>query len=148
MVTVAPPATTTFVSKSELMKQLKTVLLINAISSAAAGLLLILLATPLAVLFGVADTVFFTGTGIFLLLFASFVGYVATRPQLSAGLVKLVTLLDLSWVLGSIVLVIEYANLLTLIGSILIIAVAAWVGLMALLQYKGLSIFRQQKAAF
>lgn len=148
MVRVAPPATTTFVSKSELMKQLKTVLLINAISSAAAGLLLILLATPLAVLFGIADTLFFTGTGIFLLVFSSFVGYVATRPQLSAGLVKLITLLDLSWVLGSIVLVIEYRSMLTLIGSILIITVAAWVGLMALLQYKGLSIFRQQKAAF
>lgn len=130
------------------MKQLKTVLLINAISSAAAGLLLIILATPLTVLFGVADTMLFTGTGIFLLLFASFVGYVATRRQLSAGLVKLVTLLDLSWVLGSIVLVIEYSQLMTLTGSILIIAIAAWVGLMALLQDKGLSIFRQQKAAF
>jgi hypothetical protein len=148
MVTVAPSAAATFVSKSELMKQLKTVLLINAISSAAAGLLLVIFATSLAVLFGVAAPIIFTGTGIFLILFAGFVWYVATRPQLSAGLVKLVTILDLSWVLGSIVLVIEYRELLTVIGSTLIVAVAAWVALMALLQYRGLGIFRQQKTAF
>ncbi|MGO4291296.1 hypothetical protein [Chitinophaga sp. RAB17] len=129
------------------MKQLKTTLLINAISSAAAGLLLIILASPFATLFGVATPTPFTGTGIFLLVFAGFVAYTATRPQLQAVLVKLVTWMDLSWVLASVVFVIESGSLITLTGSIIIMAIAAWVALMALLQYKGIKMFRETNHA-
>ena len=52
------------------MIPLKTALTINAASSGATGLGLIILASPVAGLFGVSETTPFIGVGIFLILFA------------------------------------------------------------------------------
>ena len=53
------------------MIPLKTTLIINAASSGATGLGLIILASPVAELFGVSENTPFIGVGIFLILFAS-----------------------------------------------------------------------------
>ncbi|MBO9731278.1 MAG: hypothetical protein J7623_21750 [Chitinophaga sp.] len=128
------------------MKQLKTVLLVNALSSAAAGLLFLVLAAPFASLFGITNVLLFEATGVFLLLFAGFVMYAATRSPITAGMTKLVTLLDISWVLASMVVVIEFGHVITMVGSLIILAIAAWVALMALLQYRGLLEMNQRNA--
>ncbi|WP_127126120.1 hypothetical protein [Pseudoflavitalea rhizosphaerae] len=119
------------------MSPLKTTLLVNAISSGATGLLLALFPGMAAGIFGISDTVYFVEVGIFLVLFAAFVVFVATRKPVSLRAVMLVTTLDLLWVLVSIVAVFLLAGTISTIGSILIIAVAAWVALMAFLQFKG-----------
>lgn len=119
------------------MSPLKTTLLVNAISSGATGLILALFPGMAAGIFGVSDTVYFAEVGIFLVLFAAFVMFVATRKPVSLRAVMLVTTLDLLWVLVSIVAVFLLAGTISTIGSILIIAVAAWVALMAFLQFKG-----------
>lgn len=119
------------------MLPLKTTLLVNAISSGATGLLLALFPGMAAGSFGVTETVYFVEVGVFLVLFAAFVLYVATRKPISARSVMLVTTLDLLWVLGSMVAVFMLAGIVTTIGIVLIVAVAAWVALMAFLQFKG-----------
>lgn len=119
------------------MKSLKKVLLLNAISSGITGLLLIVAAAPFAKLFDIGTTLPFTGTGIFLLLFAAYVLLVALRQPLNLAAVKIITSLDVLWVLASLVVVVEYHAAISMPGSLIIVAVAAWVGLMALLQYRG-----------
>lgn len=119
------------------MLPLRTTLLVNAISSGATGLLLALFPSLAAGIFGVSDTVYFVEVGIFLVLFAAYVLFVATRNPIKLRSVMIVTTLDLLWVLGSIVVVFLLAGIVTTIGIVLIIAVAAWVALMALLQFKG-----------
>lgn len=128
------------------MKQLKTVLIVNALSSAAAGLLFLVLATPFASLFGISNVLLFEATGIFLVLFAGLVLYTATRSPITTRMTTLVTILDASWVLASVVVVIEFGGVITLLGSLIILAIAAWVALMALLQYKGLHEMNQRNA--
>lgn len=119
------------------MLPLRTTLLVNAISSGATGLLLALFPNIVAGIFGVSDTVYFIETGVFLVLFAAFVMYVGTRKSIKIKSVMLVTTLDLLWVAASIVSVFLLSGIVSTIGIVLIIAVAAWVGLMALLQFKG-----------
>jgi hypothetical protein len=119
------------------MLPLKTTLLVNAISSGATGLLLAFFPGMAAGIFGVSETVYFVEAGVFLILFAAFVLYVATRKPVSQRSVMLVTALDLLWVLGSMVAVFLLAGIVSTIGIVLIVAVAAWVALMAFLQFKG-----------
>ena len=119
------------------MSPLRTTLLVNAISSGATGILLSLFPGIAAGIFGVSDTVYFVEAGVFLVLFAAFVLYVATRKPISLRSVMLVTSLDLLWVLASIVVAFLLAGTISTIGIVLIIAIAAWVALMALLQFKG-----------
>lgn len=109
----------------------------NSISSGATGILLTLFPGLVASLFGVSESVYFFEAGVFLVLFAAFVMYVATRNPIRLKLVMMVTTLDLIWVLGSIVAAFMLAGIVTTIGIVLIIAVAAWVAMMALLQFKG-----------
>ena len=111
--------------------------MVNAISSGATGLLLALFPGIAAGIFGVSDSVYFLEVGIFLILFAAFVLYVATRKPINLRSVMLVTSLDVLWVLASIVAVFLLAGTISTPGIVLIIAVAAWVALMALLQFKG-----------
>jgi hypothetical protein len=117
------------------MKSLKNILLLNASSSGITGLLLLILARPAAALFDVAPVAPFVGTGIFLLLFAAFAAGVAWKQPLNLAAVKIITALDILWVLASLAVLMEAAVSLT--GNMIIGAVAAWVGLMALLQYRG-----------
>jgi hypothetical protein len=119
------------------MLPLKTTLLVNAISSGATGLLLALFPGMAAGIFGVSETVYFIEAGVFLILFAAFVLYVATRKPVSQRSVMMVTALDLLWVLASMVAVFLLAGVVSTIGIVLIVAVAAWVALMAFLQFKG-----------
>lgn len=119
------------------MLPLRTTLLVNAISSGATGSLLAFFPGMVADIFGVTEKTYFLEVGIFLVLFAAFVIFVATRKPIKIRSVMLVTTLDLLWVLGSMVAVFMLAGIVSTIGIVLIIAVAAWVSMMALLQFKG-----------
>ncbi len=119
------------------MKSLRNILLLNALSSGATGLLLLMAARPIAALFDMQITLPFIGAGIFLLLFATFVLLVALKQPLNLAAVKIVTALDIIWVIASLILVVEIHAFISLPGRVIILAVAAWVALMALLQYKG-----------
>lgn len=119
------------------MSPLKTTLLVNAISSGFTGILLAAMPGMAAGIFGVNNTAPFLEAGIFLILFAAFVLFVATRNPIIIKSVMIVTTLDVLWVIGSIIAALLLAGTISTIGIVLIIAVAGWVALMALLQFKG-----------
>ncbi|RYU94624.1 hypothetical protein [Emticicia agri] len=120
------------------MTTLKNVLLINALSSGATGLLLIEFPSFTAQLFGVSQTMPFMATGIFLVAFALLVYYASRQKITNKTLVRWIIALDIMWVADSLIVVGGQLFGLTLIGYALTSAVALWVALMAFLQIKGL----------
>jgi len=119
------------------MKTLKNVLFINALSSGATGLALVVAPGFVGNLFEVSQTLPFVAVGVFLSLFGSMVYWVSRRNPINEGAVRLIIILDSTWVAGSICIVLFQLFDLSNLGYMVIGAVAAWVGLMAWLQYNG-----------
>jgi hypothetical protein len=120
------------------MMYLKNILLLNAVSSGATGIGLIVFARFIADIFGVQQLSPFYGTGIFLVVFAAFVGYESLQKPIRTGRVQLISMLDNLWVLASMSIVLLGLFNLTLIGYGLITGVAFWVAAMAYLQVRGI----------
>lgn len=120
------------------MLPLKTTLFVNGISSAAAGLGLVVLSGEIAALFNVSQPVIITAIGWFLLAFGLFVTLTGAAKNTSVPLVRLITFLDISWVVASIITI--FIAPLSVIGTIATLAVAGWVGMMAILQSKGMKV--------
>jgi hypothetical protein len=122
------------------MIQLTTTMQINAITSGATGLGLIAAASPIAGLFGVTQTVPFIAAGIFLVLFAVYVFAVSKGKPINTGGVRFVIIMDILWVVASMIALIALFPLISGIGSFAIGAVAAWVAGMVYLQSAGLKV--------
>lgn len=120
------------------MLSLKNTLLLNALTSGMTGILLICFAQPAAELFAQVQSAPFVGVGVFLLVFALYVFRVSRRTPVRSNEARVVTVLDLSWVVASVVLLLWMNDQFSIIGNVLIAAVAGWVGLMAVLQWRGL----------
>jgi len=116
--------------------KLKTVLLINALSSGATGILLTFIPQFFTDVFNVRITSPFLGTGIFLILFSSFVLVSALSKPIKKSWVKAIIIMDSSWVIASIICVAALYSSISNWGSFLIFGVALWVGLMAYFQKK------------
>jgi hypothetical protein len=119
------------------MITLKNVLLINGISSGVTGVGLVVFAPSVATITGLDNSLVWYSVGIFLVAFALFVLSTAMRPSPTYGKVRMITALDASWVIGSLIVITSPIEF-TMIGRIAIIMVALWVALMAFLQYRGL----------
>ena len=117
---------------------LRNVLFLNGISSGATGALLAVFAGTFASWFGVTTPIPFIEVGLFLVAFAALVIVAALRQPLATGLVRLIILLDVAWVLVSILVVVLQPFPFSLVGNLLIMGVAAWVAAMAGLQRRGL----------
>ncbi|WP_041257821.1 hypothetical protein [Fibrella aestuarina] len=116
------------------MKSLQTVLFVNALSSGATGLLLAFAAPSLAPLFGTLSPAILREVGLFLLLFAGYVGYVGYQTPSQLRAVQLVIWLDRLWVIASGIVLLLPNTGLSGLGKLIILAVAIWVALMAYLQ--------------
>jgi len=119
------------------MMSLKNVLLVNGVSSGATGILLVALSRLFANLFQVSSSSVFVAVGIFLIIFAGFVLVVAIGSSNPAQ-VRLIIALDILWTVMSFLLVAIDRQEISLIGNVLIMAVALWVAAMTFLQTKGL----------
>lgn len=117
---------------------LKNVLLINAVSSGITGILLVLIPDIFAKLFETNKTVPFVEVGIFLIIFSLFVLLTAFKNPIQKNWTKLIIGLDIAWVVASIVATVLLFSLISTVGSVIILAIAAWVGLMAYLEHKTL----------
>lgn len=120
------------------MITLKNVLLLNAVSSGVTGLILAALSGTVASLFEVTQALPFLSVGLFLVFFAVLVFYAATRQVVNSPLVWSIVLLDSLWVVSSLLIVSLQLFVISFLGYLLISGVAAWVALMAFLQYSGL----------
>ena len=113
-------------------------MLINALSSGATGLLLMSFPGYTAQLFGVPAKMPFVVVGIFLLLFALFVFAQSRSNPMNKRWIKVIIAIDVLWVIESLVIVFPGLFTFSNMGNLLIVAVALWVTLMAVLQGKGL----------
>lgn len=126
------------------MTTLKNVLLVNAVSSGATGVGLIIIPDVIANLFEVSKISPFVGVGVFLMAFAAAVYLVSRRTPSNENAVRLIIFLDSIWVAGSIGIIMFQLPVLSKVGYLIVGAVAAWVGLMAYLQYQGVKQTRFQ----
>lgn len=127
------------------MNMLKNVLQLNALSSGAAGLLLVSFSGYISGLFGASVQWPFVAAGLFLVAFAAFVWAQGRKAVPPKGWIKFIIVLDIIWVADSLIIVLPQLFGLTFIGYLLISGVAAWVALMAFLQTKGLRQYRTAK---
>jgi hypothetical protein len=119
------------------MKELKKYLIINSIFSLFTGTVMVYFSNELLAFFNVNNNEYlFEGIGLNLIVFAFFVWYVLTKKLQNVMLIKLISFLDVLWVLGSLIIVFFQLFELSLNGYILIAIVAIWIGFLAYKQMK------------
>lgn len=125
------------------MISLKNVLLINGVSSGATGAALVVLGNFVASIFGVSQPQTFWAVGIFLVVFAILVITEGLKTAANPKRVQLIIALDISWVVVSFLVVILQLFNISVMGNVMIAAVALWVMAMAWLQIQGLKISKR-----
>ena len=118
------------------MKELKKYLTINSLFSTISGLTMILFTSFLNKVFNIDNAYIFPIIGINLLGFAAYVWYVSSRQLTNKLLVKVITILDTLWVVGSVIIVSLGFFDLTKEGNIIICIVAVWIAFLAYKQFK------------
>ncbi|MGJ5207195.1 hypothetical protein [Bradyrhizobium sp. HKCCYLR20261] len=116
---------------------LRRALIADAVFSGVAGLALTFDASPLAALMQLPEALL-RETGLFLIVYAGFVGWLGTRATVAKPLVMLVIAGNAAWTVGSIALL--FSGLVTpnVLGEIFIAAQAVGTGVFAEMQYMGL----------
>ncbi|WP_316162755.1 hypothetical protein [Bradyrhizobium sp. SZCCHNRI20481] len=116
---------------------LRRALLADAAFSGIAGLALTFGASPLAALLQLPDALL-RETGLFLIVYAAFVGWLGARPMAPRPLILLVIAGNAAWTVGSIALL--FSGLVTpnVPGEIFVAAQAVGTGVFAELQSIGL----------
>lgn len=103
------------------------------------GLLIALNSKLVASIFKVSNTGPIIGVGIFLVIFSLFVLFTAFMHLQDKAWTKFIIGIDITWVLLSVIATALLYSSISMVGSTIILAVAAWVGLMAYLQTKTLN---------
>ena len=117
----------------------KLVYLVDALGSAALGLVLIAFAGPLAGLFGSAlPATALLVVGIGLLPWAAFNLWIARRDGLPRSAATLNVVGDIGWIVASVALVALAGSALTLIGVLAVTAIGLFVALVCALKATGL----------
>ena len=120
------------------MITLKNVLLVNAVSSGFTGLALIAASRFIASPLGIAYPGAVFGVGVFLLAFSTGVYVVSRKPEPPRRALESIVIMDSLWVVSSIAVVLFHLATESFLGNFIITAIALWVALMAILQYKGM----------
>jgi hypothetical protein len=120
------------------MTTLKNVLMVNAISSGLTGLILVIAPGFVANLFATSFTQPFVSVGMFLVAFAILVFGAAFQNPLRESMISLILVLDSSWVIASLTIIVLQLLNISVLGYVFIAGVAAWVLLMVYFQFSGL----------
>ena len=112
--------------------------MINAISSGLTGLILVIAPGFVANLFATSSTQPFVLVGMFLVAFAILVFAAALQNPLRESMIGLIIVLDSSWVITSLVVIVLQLLNISALGYGFIAGVAAWVLLMVYFQFNGL----------
>ena len=116
---------------------LRRALLADAIFSGVSALGLTFGAGTFASLFSLPEALL-QETGLFLIAYAAFVGWLGTRASMSKALVIIVVAGNAAWTLASIALLFSGAVSPNVLGEIMVVAQAIATGVFAELQYVGL----------
>ncbi|MCE7999284.1 MAG: hypothetical protein HEP70_10525 [Rhodobiaceae bacterium] len=125
---------------------LRRFLLGNATFSTLTGTLCLVDAAPLTQAFGIPDPTLLPGLGVQLLLFATAIVWIATRPDISTRLAWIIIALDIGWVVGSIALLPFVSGMLTATGITALVLVAIGVATFACGQIAGIRRLTAQTA--
>ena len=120
------------------MTKLRLYLTINYAFSALSGLVMLLFSKELNQIFQLLDPLLFPIIGGNLLVFAAFVFYVTGWQIERSPLVKLISLLDAGWVVGSAVILLFGPFGVSTVGLWIIGIVAIWIGFLGFQQYSNL----------
>lgn len=124
---------------------LRIALTVDALSSGISAALFLLGASALTGLFGLPEELMRVA-GIILLPFVALVSFTAAQARPSEGTVWAIILINVAWVLGSVALLVSGYVSPTTLGTAMIVAQAAAVGIFADLQYFGLQRARKLSA--
>jgi hypothetical protein len=116
---------------------LRRALLADAIFSAVSAVLMTIGAGALATLLNLPEALL-RETGLFLIAYAIFVGWLGTRASLPKALALIVVMGNAAWTLASIALLFSGMVSPNLLGEIVVVAQAIATGVFAELQYIGL----------
>lgn len=119
---------------------LKRTLLVNAIATAMTGLLALIGSPWLPAILGQASPALLAVIGAGLLAFAGVLFAQARRERIDRRVAWAIAVMDIAWVIGSIVVV--EVGVLTLIGNVIVAAVAAVVLVFAILEVRGIAGLR------
>jgi CHASE2 domain-containing sensor protein len=116
---------------------LRQALLLDAVASGAAGLLMLLAGPTLAGLLALPEPLL-RYAGLICLLWAAFVSWLWRKPQLSRAIVLAVIALNALWVVDSVLLLVSGWVQPNALGSAFVLVMAAAVGGLAAVQALGL----------
>ena len=116
---------------------LRRALAADAVFSGAAAVMLTAGASQLAPLLQLPEALL-RETGLFLIVYATFVGWLASRAAAPRALIVLVIAGNAAWTVGSIALLFSGAVAPNVLGEIFVAAQAVATGVFAELQYMGL----------
>jgi hypothetical protein len=130
--------TTTTAVQTDRASLLKNAILGNATFTFISGLVLAIASNPIAEIMGVEDYTVLFVTGLILIPYAFFLYRVATQEPISSQFAITAILLDIAWVIGSILLLVSELVPLTTVGKWGVAIIADIVALFAVVQYLGL----------
>jgi hypothetical protein len=125
---------------------LPTTLTVNALATALSGLALTLGAVPLAPVLGLPGPLPLVGFGLALVAFALYVWRVRREP-LDLAQARAVLVMDVAYVIASVVFVVAWPKALTPLGRIGVALMADVVAVFAVLEFVGLRRARRATAA-
>ena len=120
---------------------LKKYLLINSSFSFICGLCMLLLNDQLNVFFNISQPLVFYIIGLNLILFSFFVLFAAVSKPFKNILIKIIIVLDILWVIGSLIIVVFKVFNLSNTGYLAIVAVAVFIAFLAYQQNRNLRQF-------
>jgi hypothetical protein len=130
--------TSTTVSSQSNSTLLRNALLGNSLFSGGSGLLSLVFSSLLSPLLGLTSPVILVILGIGLMLYAVILFRISRATQVSRNGVRLAVVLDVAWVLGSVVLLLSNWLPFTDAGQWIIVIIADVVAVFAVLQFIGL----------
>ena len=121
------------------MRKLRIYLRINSIFSLFIGIVMTYFSDELLEFFKIENKRYLLDViGLNLIVFGLFVWYVSLKPLVQPALAKIISLLDIGWVVGSLLIVAFQLFDLSKGGYILISLVAVWISFLAYKQLRGI----------
>ncbi len=129
-------------AKSQPRTLLQKILLVDSLSSGAAGIAFIVASGPIAAFVGVANPLALVILGILFVVFAAAVYYTASREPINRRAVWLIFELNVVYVVGSAIILLANAFGLSTEGRWLVLILADLVAVYAVIEFVGLRRLR------
>lgn len=118
------------------MNELNKILVLNGASTTLAGILLLIFPNQLSAIFGMDLNTYFISVGLFFTVFGIFVLFNGFQKKTSTSNLRFITAVDWLWVIVSAIIIVALYDKITMFGMLIVVAIALWVLVMAILEGK------------